>query len=273
MIIVRFKWNEPAFGSREPSTRYSTRTGLGYRDIQYMCWWSVWYSQDKTLMLASTKIFALINLRNLIGSFSRPTWGELAGVKEIVLGTGEMRRGGNLWDEEGLDTCAYLNIDTFESESKTTIRAQRARGSKGREDPGCVEKDTPKTTCFKSRRLSRSSSQPFPCPVVPLQPQSTGSEASSIQQKVSKMQPIVWHSIFSKDDIWMLENGQLEEEDMGRWKLVLQNSAKNIKILFSKNIKSPQQSNLQKNVIIICHKHCKNCKCCIVSLHYGSGSM
>ena len=35
MKIVRFKWNEPAFGSREPSTRYSTRTGLGYRDLQY----------------------------------------------------------------------------------------------------------------------------------------------------------------------------------------------------------------------------------------------
>ena len=100
--------------------------------------------------------------------------------------------------------------------SKTKLRAQRARGSKGREDPGCVEKDTAKTTYFKSRRFARSSSQPFPCPVVPLQPQPTGSEASSIQLKVSRARcNQLWSIGYLKDDIWM-DDGQGEEEDMGR---------------------------------------------------------
>ena len=31
--IVRFIWNEPAFGSRGPSMRFSTKTRLGYKDI------------------------------------------------------------------------------------------------------------------------------------------------------------------------------------------------------------------------------------------------
>ena len=124
MKIVRFKWNEPAFASRGPSMRFSTKTRLGYKYIHVVVIYSV--LRRYNIDVCFDKEFGFENCRSLrspkkskeIQIHSISIWRSLRSLKKsywhcfqtemrrISRGEGD-RFGQGRWDEETLSACAY----------------------------------------------------------------------------------------------------------------------------------------------------------------------